>query len=101
MAFCGATLDAPRAAALGFVNAVEPDVLAAAMQAASAIAARAPLAVSASKAALNYARDHAVADSLEQAALLNAAIWHTPDILEAMRARAAKAAGQFVPLHAL
>jgi enoyl-CoA hydratase len=101
LAFCGATLDAARAAAFGFVNAVEADVLAAAMQAAAAVAARAPLAISASKAALNYARDHSVADALEHVALLNAAIWHTPDILEAMRARAAKDAGGFVSLQAL
>jgi enoyl-CoA hydratase len=71
------------------------------MQAAAAVAARAPLAISASKAALNYARDHSVADALEHVALLNAAIWHTPDILEAMRARAAKDAGGFVSLQAL
>ncbi len=101
MAFCGSTLDAPRAAALGFANALEADVLAAALQAAAAIAARAPLAVSASKAALNYARDHTIADGLEQAALLNAAIWHTPDILEAMRTRAAKTVGDFSPLQKL
>ena len=94
MAFCGSTLDAARAASLGFVNAVEADVLGAAMAAAQAIAARAPLAVSASKVALAYARDHSVEESLEHAALLNAAIWHAPDIQEAMRARAAQSGGE-------
>jgi enoyl-CoA hydratase len=98
MAFCGMTLTAARAEAVGFVNAVAEDVLAAAMEAASAIAARAPLAVSGSKAALNFAREHTVAESLEQCALLQAAIWHTPDILEAMRARAAREAGAFLGL---
>ena len=101
MAFCGTTLDAARAEALGFVNAVSENVVEAAMQAARAIADRAPLAVTASKQALNYARDHSLADALEHAALLNAAIWHTPDILQAMAARTAKTAGEFVPLQAV
>lgn len=101
MAFCGTTLDASRAASLGFVNAVADDVLDAAMQSARAIAARAPLAVSASKVALAYARDHSVEDGLRHAALLNAAIWHTPDIQEAMRARAARDSGVFMALQAI
>ncbi len=101
MAFCGATLDAARAHALGFVNAVTDDVLAAAMQAARAVAARAPLAISASKRALNYSREHTVAELLEHVALLQAGIWHTQDIVEAMRARAAKSAGAFQALLAI
>ncbi len=98
MAYAGTTLPADRAAALGFVNATGDDPLALAMQAAERIAARAPLAVAASKTALNYARDHTVADSLQHAALLNAAIWHTPDIAAAMRARAEKTTGEFLGL---
>ena len=101
MAFCGATLDAPRALALGFVNAVEADVVQAALRAAQAVAARAPLAVAGSKQSLNFAREHGVAESLDQVALLQASIWHTPDIMEAMRARADKSAGAFLPLRAV
>jgi enoyl-CoA hydratase len=98
MAFRGTTLRAPRALALGFVNDVGPDPLAAAMQAASEIAARAPLAVAASKRAIDFAREHTVAESLEQVALLQAAIWSTPDVLGAMQARAARTAGDYTPL---
>ena len=71
------------------------------MQAARALAARAPLAVSASKRALNFAREHTVAESLEHVALLQAGIWHTQDIAGAMRARADKSAGVFQALLAL
>ena len=98
MAFCGTTLDAARALSLGFVNAVEADVTRAALDAAAAVAARAPLAVGASKRALNYAREHTVAESLEHVAMLQAAVWHSPDIIEAMRSRVEKSAGAFLML---
>ena len=101
MALCGTTLDAARALALGFVNAVAEDVLELAMQAARAIAARAPLAVSGSKRALNFSREHTVVESLEHVALLQAGIWHTQDVFGAMQARAEKTAGAFEPLLAL
>jgi enoyl-CoA hydratase len=101
MAFCGTTLDAARALSLGFVNAVEADVLDAAMASAQAVASRAPLAVAASKRSLNYSREHTVAESLDHVALLQAAIWHTPDIVEAMRARADKQPGAFLGLQTL
>jgi len=64
MAFCGMTLEASRALAVGFVNGVSEDALEQALAAAREIAARAPLAVSGSKRAVNYARDHTVAESL-------------------------------------
>jgi len=64
MAFCGTTLRAAQAAALGFVNGVSADPLAAALETASEIAKRAPLAVSGSKRAIDYAREHTVAESL-------------------------------------
>ncbi|MEJ0047346.1 MAG: enoyl-CoA hydratase-related protein [Rhodospirillales bacterium] len=95
MAFCGRTLRAAQAAALGFVNAVVADPVAAALEAAREIAARAPLAVAASKRAIEFARDHTVAESLEQAAWLQAAVWSTPDVREAMRARGARDVGDF------
>jgi len=101
MAFCGRTLRAAQAAGLGFVNAVVADPVGAALEAAREIAARAPLAVSASKRAIDFAREHTVAESLEQAAWLQASVWSTPDVMEAMRARAAKERGDFVGLRAL
>jgi enoyl-CoA hydratase len=101
MAFCGTTLRAPQALALGFVNDISPDPLAAALAAAAEIARRAPLAVSGSKRAIDFAREHSVAESLEQVALLQSAIWSTSDVLGAISARAAKAEGEYVSLAAL
>jgi enoyl-CoA hydratase len=101
MAFCGLTLRAAQAASLGFVNGVSADPVAAALEAAGEIAARAPLAVTASKRAIDYAHEHTVAEGLELVALLQSAMWSTPDVLGAIAARAAKRAGEFVPLAAL
>jgi enoyl-CoA hydratase len=101
MAFCGTTLRAPQALALGFVNGVSADPLAAALDAAADIARRAPLAVSGSKRAIDFAREHTVAESLEQVALLQSAIWSTPDVLGAITARASKTDGDFAALAAL
>jgi enoyl-CoA hydratase len=101
MAFCGLTLRAPQAAALGFVNGVSPDPVAAALAAASEIAARAPLAITASKRAIDFAREHTVAESLDQVALLQAALWNTKDVLGALTARAARQQGEFAALGAL
>jgi enoyl-CoA hydratase len=98
LAFCGRTLRAAQAASLGFVNAVVADPVAAALEAAREIASKAPLAVAASKRAIDFAREHTVAESLEQAAWLQASVWSTPDVMEAMRARAAKDRGDFVGL---
>ncbi len=101
MAFRGSTLRAARAEALGFVNALVEDPLAAALAAAAEIAAKAPLAVTASKRAIDYAREHTVAESLEQAAWVQAAVWSTPDVMEAIRARGAKELGSFGALHGI
>jgi enoyl-CoA hydratase len=98
MAFCGTTLRADQALSLGFVNGVSADPLAAAMAAAAEIARRAPLAISGSKRAIDFAREHTVAESLEQVAWLQAAIWSTPDVAGAIAARAAKQDGAYVAL---
>jgi enoyl-CoA hydratase len=98
MAFCGMTLKPDQALALGFVNGISTDPLAAALDAAREIARRPPLAISGSKRAIDFAREHTVAESLEQVAWLQAAIWSTPDVSGAIAARAAKRDGAFVPL---
>jgi enoyl-CoA hydratase len=98
MAFCGTTLLAAQAEALGFVNGVSADPLAAALGAAAEITRRAPLAVSGSKRAIDYAREHTVAESLEHVALLQSSIWSTPDVMGAIAARAEKTTGAFVEL---
>ena len=104
LAYLGTSLTADRAERLGFVNAVLPDAEAletAAIEMAQAIAAKAPLAVSGSKAAISYARDHTLADGLEWAAVMQGSIWNTADILGAIQARATKATPQFADLHPL
>jgi enoyl-CoA hydratase len=101
MAFLGRTLTADRAAAIGFVNAVHPtpeDTLAAALAAAAEIAARAPLAMAGSKAALRFARDNPVAAGLDWAAMMQASLWNTGDILNAIQSRMTKQPGEFAPL---
>jgi enoyl-CoA hydratase len=104
LAYLGTSLTADRAERLGFVNAVLPDadaVLAAALEMAHGIAAKAPLAISGSKAAITYARDHTVADGLEWAAVMQGSIWNTADILGAIQARATKGTPAFADLSPL
>lgn len=101
MAFIGATLSAARAKECGFVNDLAADSVAQALTVAAEIARRAPLAVAGSKRALNYARDHLVAEALEQAALLQGNIWEPKDIAAAIEARKTKSAGKFANLKPL
>jgi len=98
MAYLGNTLGAGRAHAVGFVMPVEPDAeaaLAAAMRAAERIVSKAPLAVSSSKAAITYARDHSTTDGLAWAAMMQSMIWNPADIQKAVMARAKGAPADF------
>lgn len=104
LAYLGTRLDADRAERLGFVNGVADDgdaVLAAALDMAHRIAAKAPLAISGSKAALLYARDHTVAEGLEWAAVMQGSLWNTADILAAIAARRDGTPGDFSSLSPL
>jgi enoyl-CoA hydratase len=98
MAYTGERLPADRALAVGLVNAVLPDagaLLDHAMALAKDIAAKSPLAVAGSKLALNHARDHGVAASLQQMALLQSAIFDTDEMAEAIAAWKGKREGEF------
>lgn len=98
MAYLGHTLDAARGHAVGFINAVEADAEAAlktAMEAAERIAAKAPLAIAGSKAAITYARDHSTADALNWASLTQTLLWNPADIQKAVMARAKGEAPEF------
>ena len=68
------------------------------MTLAGAIAAKSPLAIAGSKLALNHARDHGTAASLQQMSWLQSAIFDTDEIGVAIRAWKAKQAGDFAPL---
>ncbi|MEW7939667.1 enoyl-CoA hydratase, partial [Klebsiella pneumoniae] len=72
--------------------------LAAALDAARHIASKAPLAIAGTKAALRYARDHAVDDGLNMAALLQASLWNPTDIAASIAARATRTTASHAPL---
>ena len=98
LAYTGERLGAERALATGFVNAVLADgdaLLAHARQLAAAIAAKSPLAVAASKLALNHARDHSTADSLQQMTLLQSAVFDVDEMARAIAAWQAKKPAAF------
>lgn len=102
LAYTGERLSAERALAVGLVNAVLPDaasLLAHALAVAQKIAAKSPLAMAGSKLALNHARDHGVAASLQQMALLQSAIFDSAEMELAITAWKRKAAANFAPLN--
>lgn len=97
-AYSGRRLPAARARELGLVNDVFTDAAAtvdAALALAHEIAGKSPTAVWASKQAINYAREHTVADSLQQMALLQMGVWQSRDVAEAVRANAEKRSARF------
>jgi enoyl-CoA hydratase/carnithine racemase len=82
---------ADEALASGLVSAIyatREDLDAAVMRVAAGIAARSPIAMSATKGELLYARDHSVNDALEHVAWRNAATLASDDLKLAMAARA-------------
>jgi enoyl-CoA hydratase len=101
LAYTGDRLGAERALATGFVNAVLADgdaLLAHARRLAASVAAKSPLAVAASKMALNHARDHSTADSLAQMTLLQSAVFDIDEMARAIAAWQAKKPAEFDPL---
>lgn len=101
LAFTGGSLTADRAERLGLVNAVHPDaeaVVDAALAMARQIASKAPMAISGSKAALNHARDHSVAEGLEWIAVMQGSLWSPDDITAAIQARMARTRAEFTAL---
>jgi len=101
LAYTGDRLGAERALATGFVNAVLPDadaLVAHARKLAASIAAKSPLAIAASKAALNHARDHSTAASLEHMTLLQSAVFDIDEMARAIAAWQAKTPASFDPL---
>ena len=103
-AYTGRRMPAYRALAVGLVNEVfdtQEAMLEAAMQTAMEIAARPPVAVWATKQAIDYARDHPVADGLRQMGWLQAGMWDTGAVLEAIQARSERRAAEFADLKPL
>lgn len=104
MAYTGRRLPASRALATGLVNEVfdtQEAMLEAALQTAREIAAKPPAALWGSKQALNYARDHSVADSLQQMGWLQDVVWSGAQVQEAVSAMQQKRPATFAPLATL
>ncbi len=104
LAYTGRRLSSQKAMNHGLVNDVfeTPQLmLAAAMQCASEIAAKPPVAIWGTKQALHYARDHSVDESLKQMGWLQGAIWSNQHVLEAVVAMKGKRAADFAKLSAL
>jgi enoyl-CoA hydratase len=104
MAYTGCRLPAARALTHGLVNETFEDhqtLLAAAHAMAQEIASKPPSAIWGSKQAINYARDHGVADSLKYMGTLQSGFWDTACVTEAIEARKAGRAAQFENLPAL
>jgi enoyl-CoA hydratase len=101
MAYTGERLHATRALASGLVNAVLPDVEslhAHARQLAHGIASKSPPAVTGSKRALNYARDHGTREALDQMVLLQSAIFDIEEMARAIQAWKSKQPVDFAAL---
>lgn len=101
LAFTGDKLSAERALALGLINAIfetEEEMLAEVVRVAARIASKSPLAIAASKEALNYARDNSVIASLEHASLLQSAILDISDLGAAAKAASKSSEASFAAL---
>jgi enoyl-CoA hydratase len=93
ISYTGERLPAPRARELGLVNEVfdtQEAMLDHAMGIAREIASKSPLAVTGSKAMINYARDHTIADGLDYIGVWNAAMLSGAHMAEAFKAKAEK-----------
>lgn len=101
LAFTGRRFTAAEAHGWGLVNSVHENheaVVAAALALAHEIAAKSPLAISGIKQALNYARDHAVSDGLDQIATWNAGTLRPEDLQKAIEAKLARQKAVFADL---
>lgn len=101
MAFTGRRVPADRAYEVGLVQEVYADqesLLEGVLDTAREIAEKSPLAVWGSKVSLNFAREHTVAESLEQIATWQAGMFHPGDLREAITARAEKRPAVFPEL---
>ncbi len=104
LAFTGRRWTAEEAMSAGFVNRVFPDhesLVEGVLEVAAEIADKSPMAVWGTKRAMNFTRDHSVADGLEFIANWNAAMFDTDDMAEAFAAQMEKRSGDYPDLHPL
>jgi enoyl-CoA hydratase len=89
LGYTGERLSAERAERLGFVNGLfdsHEQLVAGALDVARRIAAKAPVAIAATKRMISYTRDHSVAESFEFLNALQPAIFDIEEIKRALRA---------------
>lgn len=101
LAYTGRKFSAEEAMTMGLLNSVHEDheaVVDAALELARTIAAKSPLAIAGIKQSLNYARDHSVADGLDQIATWNGGMLRPEDLTRAMEAKMAKKEAEFADL---
>ncbi len=104
MAYTGRRLPAQRALAVGLVNEIfetQEAMVSAALQMASEIAGKPPVAIWGSKQAIHYARDHSTHDALQQMGWLQSGIWQSSNLKEAFIAKQQGRAPEFDDLPAL
>jgi len=93
LAFTGRRMPAQRAYEVGLVQEVYADqesLLAGVLDTAKEIAGKSPLAIWGTKVAMNYARDHAVDDALDQIATWQSGMFQPADMMEAFTAKSEK-----------
>ncbi len=93
LAFTGRRFSAAEAKGWGLVNSVHKSrgaAMDAAMELANSISIKSPLAIAGIKRAITYARDHTVADSLDQIATWNGGMLRPEELTKALSAKMAK-----------
>ena len=101
LAYTGRKFSAAEAKDWGFVNTIcdsAQDVVDQAMELARQIAAKSPLAIAGIKQSIDYARDHDVADSLNQIATWNGGMLRPEDLMGAIKAKMEKKQAVFADL---
>jgi enoyl-CoA hydratase len=104
LAYTGDRLSAERAERLGFVNGLFDDhaaTVAGALAVAHKIAARAPVAVAASKEMISYTRDHSLAESFAYLNALQPGVFDPEDIARALMAQKSGQPTEFADLPAI
>ena len=101
LALTGRRFTAEEALGWGLISAVHDDagaVRAAGLEMGRQIAAKSPLAIAGIKRSLTYARDHDVADGLEQIATWNGGMLRPEDLMGALKAKMARTEAVFADL---
>jgi enoyl-CoA hydratase len=101
LAYTGRRMPAQRAFEVGLVQQVYADhtaLVEGVLQTAREIASKSPLAIHGTKVAMNFARDHSVAESLDQIATWQAGMFQPGDMVESFTAKAEKRDPRFPDL---